>query len=165
VVDEQMSRRSGFHPGKGIRLADQQVWAFPAPVDGWSFSVEAAGGEYLDLIRVILEAEDSSELRMAELALAIFLLGQNYHLTAEDYQRLLTFEPDSSELADAQAAFRDLARAHVDYLIATGVISVPVSPAPGGHGGGGLARLLTRIRSYRPIRRWLLISRKGEALL
>src|SRR5437763_1834943 len=77
VVDELMSRRSDFHAGRGIRLADRRTWTFPAPVEGWITSVDTAEGDYVGLIRAVLEAESHAEARLAELALAIFLLGQN----------------------------------------------------------------------------------------
>jgi hypothetical protein len=163
VVDELMSRHPEFHAGRGILLADKQVWTFPAPVGEWSFSVAAAGDEYLDLIRAILEAEDTSDQRLAELALAIFLLGQNYQLTSLDYQRLFTFQPNSTELADSQSAFHDLARDHIEYVVATGVM--PMSTCPSGRWAGGLTRLLTRLRTYWPIRRLSLALRKRGCTL
>ena len=49
----------------------------PAAADS-EFAVESAEAEYLGLIHVVQEAEDQSERRLAELALAIFLIGLDY---------------------------------------------------------------------------------------
>ena len=43
------------------------------------------------------EAEDQSERRLAELALAIFLIGLNYDLSSTDLANLFTFQPRSQE--------------------------------------------------------------------
>src|SRR3954453_19271677 len=92
VVDKLMSRRSDFHPGTGICLADLRTWTFPAPMEQWIASPDTDQGDYVGLIRAVLEAESHAEARLAELALAMFLLGQNYRLTPSDYQELFTFK-------------------------------------------------------------------------
>ena len=78
MVDELSSRRSSIQAGNLISLANDQEWTFPAPTADSEFAVEAAGTEYLGLIRAIMEAEDQSDRRLAELAMAIFLVGLNY---------------------------------------------------------------------------------------
>jgi hypothetical protein len=158
VVDELTSRRPDFHPGKGICLADLRTWTFPAPVEQWIASPDADQGDYVGLIRSVLEAESHAEARLAELALAMFLLGQNYRLTPLDYQELFTFRSDSAELASSQTAFHDLALDHIRYLAAAS----PVASAnrPGGGHPGVIARAFDRLRSHWTGRRWTW--RKGE---
>jgi hypothetical protein len=113
VVDELSTRRSQFQPGTPICLANHQEWIFPAPTADSEFAVESAGAEYLGLLQAVQEAEDQSERRLAELALAIFLIGLNYQLSATDLKHLFTFQPRSQELADSQHAFESLARDHI----------------------------------------------------
>jgi len=159
VVDELVSRRSDFHPGRGICLADLQTWTFPAPVDRWIASGDSAQEDYVGLIRAVLEAESHAEARLAELALAMFLLGQNYRLTPQDYQELFTFTSDSTELADSQSAFHDLALDHIRYLAAAGALTS--ADGPRGRRPGVFARTFDRLRSHWTGRR-LGIRRKGE---
>jgi hypothetical protein len=160
VVDELMSRRSDFHPGRGICLADLQTWTFPAPVEGWIASTDSDQGDYVGLIRAVLEAESQAEARLAELALAMFLLGQNYRLTPQDYQELFTFTSDSKELANSQAAFHDLALDHIRHLAAAGaMISAHRSS---GRRPGVLTRAFDRLRGHWNGRRGFGIWRKGE---
>ena len=113
MVDELSSRRSRFRPGNPICLANDQEWTFPAPTADSEFAVESAAAEYLGLIHAVQEAEDPSERRLAELALAIFLIGLNYQLNSSDLAYLFTFQPRSRELADSQHAFESLARDHI----------------------------------------------------
>ena len=159
MVDELMSRRSDFHPGTGICLADLQTWTFPAPVEQSIASPDADQGDYVGLIRAVLEAESHAEARLAELALAMFLLGQNYQLTPSDYQELFTFRFDSTELANSQSAFHDLALDHIRYLAATG--AMPSADRPSGNRPGVFARAFDRLRSHWTGRRWFWIWRKG----
>ena len=93
MVDELSSRRSRFQPGTPICLANGQEWTFPAPTADSEFAVEAAETEYLGLIHAIMEAEDQSDRRRAELALVIFLIGLNYQLSSTDLANLFTFQP------------------------------------------------------------------------
>jgi hypothetical protein len=112
VVDELLSRRREFRAGRQIQLADGQWWTFPAPGDGAGIDVEERG-DYQGLIRAVLEAEDGSERLLAELALAIHLIGVNYKLSPENLAFLLTFPRGSKELAESQHAFSELAREHI----------------------------------------------------
>jgi len=163
-VDGQLKgRRPDFHSSRAIRLADGHVWSFPAPAENGVPSPETAfGAEYLDLIRAILEAEDSNEARLAELAFAMHLIGRNRPLTPAEYQRLFMFEQESQALTESQDGFRDLARDHVDYLVATGTLSRPAWAGEPAH--GALGRLLSRLRNQWPIRTWYPTSRKSEVL-
>ena len=97
-------------------------------------------GDYVGLIRAVLEAESHAEARLAELVLAMFLLGQNYRLTPLDYQELFTFTSDSTELANSQSAFHDLALDHIRYLAAAGAIAS--ADRPSGNRPGVLARVV-----------------------
>jgi len=92
VVDELSTRRSRFQPGTPICLANDQEWTLPAPTADSEFAVESAEAEYLGLIHAVQEAEDQSERRLAELALAIFLIGLNYQLSSTDLANLFTFQ-------------------------------------------------------------------------
>ena len=112
VVDELLSRRREYRAGRQIRLADGQYWTFPAPGDREGIAVEDRD-EYQGFIRAVLEAEDGSERLLAELALAIHLIGVNYKLSSENLAFLLTFPRGSKELAESQRAFAELAREHI----------------------------------------------------
>ena len=113
MLDEASSRHSSFRQGSEIQLADGQTWVFPAPPEGSEWNFAPFGAEYRGLIRGILEAEDSSEIRLAELAFAIFLLGHNYRLSRADYESLLGSNPNSSDSRDWQVAFHQLAEDHL----------------------------------------------------
>src|SRR5437773_1040820 len=93
LLDELSSRRSSFRPGSPIRLADGQTWTLPAPPKAKEWMAAPFDAEYTGLIQAIMEAEDASEQRLAELAFAIFLLGHNYQLSPADYERLLGSSP------------------------------------------------------------------------
>jgi hypothetical protein len=160
VVDELKSRRSDFHSGKAIYLADRRTWTFPSPVEGGIATDEPTQSEYVGLLRAVLEAESHAEARLAELALAIFLLGQNYRLTPPEYQQLFTFTPDSAELTESQSAFHDLALDHIRYRCATG--AMPSVNQPGANRRGIFMRILDRVRGRWATRRRFLIWRKGE---
>jgi hypothetical protein len=163
VVDELSTRRSRFQPGTSIRLANDQEWIFPAPTAGSRFAFELEGAEYLGVIQAVLEAEDQSERRLAELALAIFLIGLNYQLSSTDLVDLLTFQPRSLRLADSQRAFELLAREHIFSLSRHYKLSIPViaRTAP----RRPLAsRFMSWLRCHGLLRKGLLRSRKSEAL-
>jgi len=160
VVDELMSRRSDFHAGRGICLADRRTWTFPAPAEQWIASPDADQGDYVGLLRAVLEAESHAEAQLAELVLAMFLLGQNYRLTPLDYQYLFTFRSDSAELAHSKSAFHDLALDHIRYLAAAGTIMS--ADGPSGSRPGVLARAFDRLRSHWTTHRRFLIWHKGE---
>jgi hypothetical protein len=129
-------------------------------VERWIASTDTDQGDYVGLIRAVLEAESHAEARLAELALAMFLLGQNYRLTPQDYQELFTFTPDSAELANSQSAFHDLALDHIRYLAAAG--AMPSADRPSGKRPGVFARVFDRLRNHWTGRRSFLIWRKGE---
>ncbi len=113
VVDESICRRLRFRTGTPITLADHQVWTFPAPTADLESASVAAEGEYLGLIHAILDSEDQSERRLAELALAIFLVSLNYQLSSGQLAELFSFGLRSPELVESQRAFRTArARSH-----------------------------------------------------
>jgi len=107
------SRRPTYLGGKGLRLANGEVWNFPRPAT----VPRGLDGErpHHELARAIHEADNEADRGLAELALAIFLLGLNYDLTPEDHQELLAFEPDSDALHDWRTGLRAIATAHVEY--------------------------------------------------
>jgi hypothetical protein len=134
LLDEPSSRRSSFRQGRRIRLADGQTWTLPACPKGSEWKAVPFRAEYTDIIRAILEAEDRSEQRLAELAFAIFLLGHNYHLSPADYERLLGSNPESPDSRDWHLAFHDLSQEHIhSFLNASGVSLVdrPFLPKEG----------------------------------
>jgi len=163
VVDERSSRRSRFRPGNPICLANGQEWILPAPTADSEFAVESAAAEYLGLIHAVQEAEDQSERRLAELALAIFLIGLNYQLNSTDLANLFTFQPRSRELADSQHAFESLARDHVLALARRGKLTLLVSSPSAARWPPG-RRVLAWLRSHGLVRKGLPSSRNGEAL-
>jgi hypothetical protein len=163
VVDELSCRRSRFQPGNPVCLANDQEWTFPAPRADSEFAVESAEAEYLGLIHAVQEAEDQSERRLAELALAIFLIGLNYQLSSTDLANLFTFQPRSQELADSQYAFESLARDHILSLARRGEPHPPVPSSSAGRRPPG-CRALAWLRSRGLMPKWLPSSRNGEVL-
>jgi hypothetical protein len=159
---EEHCRRTDFHAGTEIKLADGRSWTFPAPRVSWDVSPDASGNEYLGLLRAVREAEDRQECCLAELALAIYLIVQNYDLSAAQLESLFTFPPGSQELVDSQQAFSALAFEHVRFFRQAGLLS-PSGPSSRRRWGDGCAHLLARLPRFRPIRRWWLHSRNGEA--
>lgn len=138
--DQPKGRHTDFLTARRIRLADGREWMFPAPAGrGASHPNDDFGEGYLKLIEAIVEAEDGAEERMAELALAILFLGREHALTPAEYRYLLEFEPDSPELAEFQEAFHELAKDHVEYVLAGR--RFPRAAGPGGNSPGLLARL------------------------
>jgi hypothetical protein len=134
---------------------------FPAPAEeGTGAPGGGPGRDYLGLIETILSAEDGSEERMAELAFAMLLIGRRRAFSPAEYRWLFTFEPDSPELEEAQAAFHDLAMDHVAYLRATGRLSPPAPP--GDSLPRRLARALGRLRNHWPMRPPPPIERESE---
>ena len=163
MVDELSSRRSRFQPGNPICLANAQEWTFPAPAADSEFTVGSAEAEYLGLIHAVQEAEDQSERRLAELALAIFLIGLNYQLGSTDLANLFTFQPQSQELTNSQHAFELLARDHILSLARRGKLPLPTS-SPSAEGQPPGRRVLAWLRSRGLMRKWLPSSRNGEAI-
>jgi hypothetical protein len=117
LLDEFSSRRSSFRHGRHIQLADGQTWVIPAPPEGSEWKDVPFEAEYTDVIQTILEAEDSSEQRLAELAFAILLLGHNYRLSSEDYECLLGPTPESHDSTDWQLAFHQFAQDHIHSFL------------------------------------------------
>lgn len=110
IMDEINRRRSGeFREGRRVLLADGGVWSFPKAGRAWGLD----SPEYQSLVRAIVEADEESDRCLAELATAIFLLGSNYELEPEDFQRLLTFEPGSPEQTAWRHALREIIAEHV----------------------------------------------------
>jgi hypothetical protein len=110
VLLESARRRPGFVPTVAIELADRQTWWFPGP------DPRPDDPDYQALVRSVLEAEDAPERSLAELALAILLLGCNYALSAAAFQELLIFAPGDPALLRVRAAFSVLAAAHAGSL-------------------------------------------------
>ncbi len=154
VVDELSCRRSRFQSGNPVCLANGQEWTFPAPRVDSEFAVGSAEAEYLGLIHVVQEAEDQSERRLAELALAIFLIGLNYELSSTDLVNLFTFQPRSQELTNSQRAFESLARDHILSLARRGKLPLP-TPSPSAERQPPGSRILAWLRSRGLMRKWL----------
>jgi hypothetical protein len=112
LLDEFSSRRSSFRSGSPIELSDGQTWILPAPPKKSTRKAASFGTAYTDIIQAILEAEDSSEKCVGELAFAIFLLEHNYYLSPPDYQRLLA--PGAN---DWQCAFHQIAQEHMHVFL------------------------------------------------
>jgi hypothetical protein len=110
--DEFSSRRSSFRSGSPIQLSDGQTWIVPLPPQESERKAEAFGSAYTDIIQAILEAEDSSEQCVGELAFAIFLLEYNYYLSPADYQRLLASGTNAPSTINWQSAFHRIAQEH-----------------------------------------------------
>ena len=106
--DEFSSRRSSFRSGSPIQLADGQTWILPSPPKKTGRNESPFSTSYAAIIQAIIEAEDSSEQCLGEMALAILLLDHNYYLSPADYQRLL--DRGSS---DWQFAFHEIAQKHI----------------------------------------------------
>ena len=102
MIDELLCRRPNFRAGREIKLADGRRWTFPAPQDRAGSPDGDLDDEYVGLLRVIWEAEDIHERRLAELALAIYLIELNYQLSPAQLEFLFTYRSGSPELADSQ---------------------------------------------------------------
>ena len=108
VRGEFSSRRPSFRSGAQIEMPNGQIWILPSPPLKSEANESPFKSGYTSVIRAIIEAEDSSEQCLGELALAILLLDHNYYLSSEDYHRLLPSEP-----SEWQVAFHEIAREHV----------------------------------------------------
>ena len=152
LVHERLSRRPAFRDGVKIRLADDQVWTLPSPTKPSESETGSFGPEYPDIIQAIIEVTDSSEQRLAELALVIFLLGHNYNLSPLDYECVLGFSSGSPESAAAQLAFHRVAQEHLHaFLDASGVPWDCQEVAPT---RGRVSRLVAWLRIHSPFRWW-----------
>ena len=163
MVDELSTRRSRFQHGTSIRLANDQEWIFPAPTAVSRCAFELEGAEYLGLIQAVQEAEDQSERRLAELALAIFLIGLNYQLSSSDLLDLFTFQSRSQKLADSQRAFELLAREHILWMSRHNKLSIPVI-ARAAPRRPLASRFLSWLRCHVLLRKGLPRARRSEAL-
>ncbi len=102
MVAEKTRRKSGFAGGVWIRMADGQEWLFSNP--------PAPGNdpEYDALVQGLLEAEDESEARKFELAIAIWLLSRNYQPSPREYEEIFSFASDNAARSCAQEAISTL---------------------------------------------------------
>jgi hypothetical protein len=121
MPDEKTMRRSEFVPGVSILLADDHLWVFPSPDAKRFAQVQPLGAhseqpDYQAIIRGMIEAEDISELLRAELAFAIYLLGQNYDLSPLAYQELFLFGSDDPRLETMRQSIRHLAQSHISVF-------------------------------------------------
>ena len=156
-MHERLSRRPSFRDGVKIRLADDQIWILPAPPKPSESESASFGTEYMGLLHAIHEAEDRSEQRLAELALAIFLLGYNYCLSPSDYEYLLGFTPEPPEPTASQLAFHHIAQEHLHSCLDAcrgSWDSTPVVPTP-----GRISRFLAWLRNHLPFVSWSVNSR------
>ena len=147
MADELLSRRSCFREGTRIRLADGQLWTFPAPPKASAWEASPLGTEYTGLIQALNEAGDRSEARLTELALAVFLLGHNYSLSPTDYQHLLSSNSESPDATEWQVAFHDIA---LEHLLSFRESSDPLDRKPLPTVSKIFSRLLDRLRKVLP---------------
>lgn len=157
LLDEFLTRQPSFRQGRRICLADGQTWVLPSPPDGSEWKAPPFGAEYQELIQAMLEAEDDSERRLAELAFAILLLGHNYQLSPADYERLLGFAPESPESSDWQVTLHQIAQDHLQaFLDHSGVCSQTESVLDR---HGRRPRLLSWLRNHLPSGWFSFVSR------
>jgi hypothetical protein len=109
VLNEVALRRPGFFPGTTVRLTDGQNWTLPGPA-----CPRCCGDEYEALLEAIREAGDDAERLLAELALAIYLMECNYHLTPASYEALLDGPSKGPLLRQMQHGFHGVAATHVE---------------------------------------------------
>jgi len=150
LLDELSSRQSSFRQGTRIQLADGNTWEIPAPPKGPEWNAPPFGAEYTDLIQAILEAEDGSEHRLAELAFAILLLGHNYRLSPADYERLLGSTAEYSDSRDWQLTFHHITQDHLQSFLDVSGVSSETGPSL--HGEGRFSRLAAFLRDHLPSR-------------
>jgi hypothetical protein len=160
VIDEFLCRRPDFRAGREISLADGQAWTFPAPQSEAVSAECEVDTEYVGLVRIVWEAENSHERHLAELALALYLIELNYHLTRAELESLFTYPPGSPELAESQRAFDALAR---DHLLASQP-GATLSPLPSGPAAARPSLCDRLLHWLRPRRSWFLPSPKHEAI-
>jgi hypothetical protein len=145
MVSELSSRRSSFHEGRKIRLADGQMWTFIVPPMDEKWPQGSSANEFEGLMKAIQEAENDSEQRIAELALAIFLLRQNYCLEPTDFEHLLDFPPQSLESSNWQHSFHQVVQDHLDCFWGPSKVSMENGPGLLKH--GWFSRLAARLRN------------------
>jgi hypothetical protein len=107
MVAETSRRRSRFQGEAWIRMADEQEWLFTVP------QTPGVDADYDALVQGLLEAEDQSEARKFELAIAILLLSRNYQPSPCEYEEILCF--GSADAArSAQEAISTLICSNLD---------------------------------------------------
>jgi len=154
-MNEYSRRTPSFRDGVKVCLADGEEWVFPAAPK--SPGATLFGSEYDGLMQLIIQAEDVSEQRLAELALALYLLAFNYALSPSEFEDLLTFHLDSSEAATAASAFHQIAQEHIHpSLEVSRASSKGASDLPT---QGRLNRAFTWLREHAPFVRWRFESR------
>jgi hypothetical protein len=154
LIYEHLRRRRSFRDEAKIRLADNQIWTLPGPPK--PTEAESLGSEYNGLIQALIESEEYSETRKAELVLVTFLLNHNYSLNPADFEDLLVYDPVSRASITAWFAFHRIAEEHVrSFLDARGT----------GRGGGEplaargrFSRVGLALRSLLHSRKWSLHS-------
>jgi len=127
----------------------------PAPPKGSEWNAVPFGPEYVGIIRAILDAEDGSEQRLAELAFAIHLLAHNYRLTPADYECLLGSTPVSADSRDWQLTFHQIAQDHLRSFI-----DISEHPCENGRpldSQGRFSRLLAWLRNHL-LSRWVSLE-------
>ena len=121
------------------------MWTLPAPADVSRGGPAPFKVEYTGLLRAIVEAEDVSERRLAELAFVVFLLGENYSLSPADYDALLAFLPETEESCAWQLAVEEIVQEHLrcfNYSTSSSEKGVvPIAP-------GRFIRLLSWFRNH-----------------
>jgi hypothetical protein len=114
MLDERTLRRTDFHRGVDVRLADRQFWSLPTPEEFAEESSDSSrAAEHQALTRSILEADSRDDLLRAELSLTIFLLGENYRLSPDACFQVLSFAPGDPLLEESRRALHSLAMEHV----------------------------------------------------
>ena len=156
MLNELSSRRSSFRGGRQIRLADGQTWIFPAPLNASEWKNVPFGSEYTGIIQAMREAEDSNEQNLAELAFAIFLLGHNYCLSADDYEQLLGSTEGFPDLRAWQHELHQLSLEHLRSFLEAREVSLENSPVLATP--GRFARLREWLGNHLPSRWWSLDS-------
>src|SRR4051794_36061040 len=107
MLNERAVRRDDFLPGVPVLLANAQSWFFPLPAGGGTTAT--SDDDYRPLVGAVAESEDEAERLRAELALAIYLLARNYHLSPRDFRELLECRPDDPRIRAMKHSFRGLA--------------------------------------------------------
>ncbi len=91
-------------------MADGQEWLFTSP------PAPGVDADYDALIHALLEAEDQSEAKKCELAIAILLLSRNYQPLPSEYQRIFCFGGDDAAQSSAEEAIATLICSNLDQV-------------------------------------------------
>jgi hypothetical protein len=108
MVAVKARRRSAFQGGAWIKMADGREWLFSSPP---ALGVHA---DYDALAHALLEAEDRTEARKCQLAIAIFLLSRNYEPSPSEYVKVFYFGSDDAAQSSAEEAISSLIRSNLD---------------------------------------------------